>query len=63
MWLGGFMLVSGISTTALPSWVSRARWNNLKNGLAVRPSNTLADLLTLLLVSNPFLARRATLLW
>src|SRR5271167_3837464 len=30
------VLLFGISTTALPSWVSRTRWNNLKNGLAVR---------------------------
>ena len=32
----GLGLLFGISTTALPSWVSRTRWNNLKNGLAVR---------------------------
>jgi hypothetical protein len=32
----GLVLLFGISTTALPSWVSRTRWNNLKNGLAVR---------------------------
>ena len=30
------VLLFGISTTALPSWVSRTRWTNLKNGLAVR---------------------------
>ena len=32
----GLVLLFGISATALPSWVSRTRWNNLKNGLAVR---------------------------
>jgi hypothetical protein len=36
MSLRGLVLLFGISTTALPSWVSRTRWNNLKNGLAVR---------------------------
>jgi hypothetical protein len=30
------VLLFGISTRALPSWVSKTRWNNLKNGLAVR---------------------------
>src|SRR6516225_5984473 len=30
------VLLFGISATALPSWVSRTRWNNLKSGLAVR---------------------------
>src|ERR1700729_3577893 len=32
----GLVLLFGISTTALPSWVSRTRWNNLKNGLVLR---------------------------
>jgi hypothetical protein len=36
MSLRGLALLFGISTRALPSWVSKTRWNNLKNGLAVR---------------------------
>ena len=32
----GLGLLFGISTTALPSWVSRTRWNNVKSGLAIR---------------------------
>jgi hypothetical protein len=36
MSLRGLVLLFGISTRALPSWVSKTRWNNLKNGLAVR---------------------------
>lgn len=32
----GHVLLFGIGTTALPSWVSRTRWNNLLGGLTVR---------------------------
>src|SRR5262245_56903712 len=32
----GLALLFGIGTTALPSWDSRIRWNNLYRGLAVR---------------------------
>ena len=32
----GLALLFGIGTTALPSWDSRIRWNNLCRGLAVR---------------------------
>ena len=32
----GLVLLFGIGTTALPSWGSRIRWNNLYRGLAVR---------------------------
>ena len=30
----GRVLLSGIGTSALPSWDSKARWNNLMGGLA-----------------------------
>src|SRR6516164_4896894 len=32
----GLALLFGIGTAALPSWGSKARWNNLLGGLAVR---------------------------
>src|SRR3989337_4290791 len=32
----GLVLLFGIGTKALPSWVSKTRWNNLWGGLAVR---------------------------
>jgi hypothetical protein len=32
----GLVLLFGIGTKALPSWDSKARWNNLLGGLAVR---------------------------
>jgi hypothetical protein len=32
----GLALLFGIGTTALPSWGSRIRWNNLCRGIAVR---------------------------
>jgi hypothetical protein len=32
----GLVLLFGIGTQALPSWDSKARWNNLSGGLAVR---------------------------
>src|SRR5262249_33093827 len=32
----GLALLFGLGTTALPSWDSRIRWNNLYRGLAVR---------------------------
>src|SRR5450759_1970765 len=32
----GLVLLFGIGTKALPSWESKARWNNLLGGLAVR---------------------------
>jgi hypothetical protein len=31
----GLVLLFGIGTKALPSWVSKTRWNNLSGGLAV----------------------------
>src|SRR5665811_2489741 len=32
----GLALLFGLGTTALPSWDSRTRWNNLLRGLAIR---------------------------
>src|ERR1039458_5078517 len=32
----GLVLLFGIGTKALPSWESKARWNNLLGGVAVR---------------------------
>src|SRR5262245_41459620 len=32
----GLVLLFGIGTRALPSWVSKTRWNDLRVGLAVR---------------------------
>ena len=32
----GLVLLFGIGTKALPSWVSKTRWNNLLVGLAVK---------------------------
>src|SRR6516164_8725315 len=32
----GLALLFGIGTTALPSWDSRTRWNNLRRGLVAR---------------------------
>jgi hypothetical protein len=34
----GLVLLFGIGTRALPSWDSKTRWNNLRVGLAVRPT-------------------------
>src|ERR1039457_4958060 len=32
----GLALLFGLGTTALPSWDSRTRWNNLLRGVAIR---------------------------
>src|SRR6516164_7616105 len=32
----GRVLLSGIGTSALPSWDSKTRWNNLLSGLAIK---------------------------
>src|SRR6187399_1573256 len=40
----GLVLLSGIGTKALPSWVSKTRWNNLSGGLTVERRQVQADI-------------------
>ena len=42
----GLVLLFGIGTKALPSWDSKARWNNLPGGLAVSLTGVQADMRT-----------------
>jgi hypothetical protein len=48
----GLVLLFGIGTKALPSWVSKTRWNNLSGGLAVERRQVQADIRTHLIQSS-----------